>query len=137
MPRKYLSYKVWYTWNNLASTDHLILHFMNYLTIQTNLGSKRQNWHIFNWYCIVHVSYQKWKKKVSPEITTQKVCNIMFLYWSLKFCLFVLMRPLWRHSALNLKHVFKSIHSTLGELSVLYSEIDHTKNLLLMTSHKL
>lgn len=135
MPRKYLSYKVWYTWNNLASTDHLVLYELLNHSDKSRIKASKLAYFQLILYCACLVS--KMKKKVSPEITTQKVCNIMFLYWSLKFCLFVLMRPLWRHSALNLKHVFKSIHSTLGELSVLYSEIDHTKNLLLMTSHKL
>lgn len=109
--KKYLSYKVWYTWNNLASTDHLILYFMNYLTIQTSLWSKHQNWHIFNWYCFVHVSYQKWKKFNNKESLRYHV----FMF-KIEFFVFVLMSPLWRHNALNLKHVFKSIHSTLGEL---------------------
>lgn len=136
MPRKYLSYKVWYTWNNLASTDHLILYFMNYLTIQTNLGSKHQNWHIFNWYCIVHVSYQKWKKKVSPEITTQKVCNIMFLCLKSKILFVCSDAPLVETQCLELEACFQ-INTQHTRWTVRNSEIDHTKNLLLMTSHKL
>lgn len=81
--KKYLSYKVWYTWNNLASTDHLILYFMNYLTIQTSLWSKHQNWHIFNWYCFVS------RIKNEKSLTTRKVCDIMFLCLKSNFlCLF-------------------------------------------------